>query len=877
VQIETVINAQTVEITNDGSDGRPASIRTCGPDDVLDFVNPSTIIQDIGGLPFPESADDANYDVEGCTEYSLAAGERAVKMVTTLFNNEDVDRGFYVGDYINAAGEVEQWTNSGVGLGEILTSDLSLMSFIGYGEAAGVDYAHIAVPIPGSTHPGSSFFTAAGVSYVMQSNSVIDVVLGAPPQFLVPAHGSNSFTRYFAIGDGSGSNAVDFERAVKGLPVGALHGCVTIGGQPAPQARVAVGPVTNGAISGVTSIFVTGPDGCYAGILPPGNYGLAAARQGAPYEGGGAKPALHAIAIAEGDTVEQNVALPATGRVRVAVTDGDDQPLPARIGVVGFDPSPEVVFPGSDRTGLFYDQKEALHFGYTRVDYTDATGHAELEVEPGEYEIAVSRGSEYSLFTQRVTVSAGAPVDVAARIAKVLDTDGFVSSDFHVHGIASADSRIPDSDRVRQFAGEGVDNIIMTDHHAHTDLTPTISRLGYTPFVHATIGEEITTWDYGHYNAYPVLIDPTLPNGGSTDWAVAAPPGQDFRSLGAYSLNLPDLQVLAETGPNTTPDTVVQINHIDSTFDPLQIDTKLVPPRSFISPTDLARFRLDPNSGNQFAHFKALELWNGSSRGKQSEFLDTRLGIWFNHLNQGLRTTGIGDTDTHEFLPLNSAGARTWTASPTDDVSAINPADVARAVVAGRAVFGQGLYVQSRLRAGDESGAVADFTLDGSVDVRSETGSVLLDVEAQSPLWAPFDRIEIYANAETVVARERGGVPTLYGAEPTLVLTAGVDVPRVREVVDPRVPGAERWVSRFTLPFPLEKDTWFVVVVKGTDGVSHPMFPVFGEDLRRATNATLDDLTDDNLGEDGTLALGVTNALYADVDGEPGFNPPRTP
>src|SRR6185369_15762997 len=40
VQIETVINAQTVVIVNDGSDGAPAVVRSCGPDDVLDFVNP---------------------------------------------------------------------------------------------------------------------------------------------------------------------------------------------------------------------------------------------------------------------------------------------------------------------------------------------------------------------------------------------------------------------------------------------------------------------------------------------------------------------------------------------------------------------------------------------------------------------------------------------------------------------------------------------------------------------------------------------------------------------------------------------------------------------------------------------------------------------
>lgn len=877
VQIETVINAQTVEIVNDGADGQAAVIRTCGPDDVLDFVNPSTVIEDIGGLKFPAAANDADYDVEGCTEYSLAPGERAVKMVTTLFNNEDADRGFFVGDYINAAGELEQWTSAGLGLGEVLTSNLGVMSFIGYGEAAGVDYAHVTVPVPGSPRPGSSFFTASGVSYVMQSNSVIDVVFGAPATFLVPAHGSNSFTRYFAVGDGSGSNAVDLERQVKGLPVGTLRGCVTIGGEPAPQARVAVGPVQNGAIASVTSIFATGPDGCYSGTLPPGEYGVAGARQGAPYEGSGATPQIHPVAVAAGETAAQDIALPATGRVAVTVTDGEGRSVPARVGIVGFDPSPEIRFAGGDATGLFYDVKEALRFGFTYIGYTDASGRADVEVEPGTYQVAVSRGTEYSLFTQTVTVTPDAPVAVAARIARVLDTTGFVSSDFHVHGIASADSRVPDSDRVRQFAGEGVDNIIMTDHHAHTDLTPTIEALAFTPFVHATVGEEITTWDYGHFNAYPLLVDPTLPNGGSTDWAVAEPAGRDFTSLGAYSLTPAALQELATTGPNTTPDTVVQINHIDSHFDPLQIDSKLVPPQSFISPANKLRYRLDPNSGNLFSHFKALELWNGAGRGQQSEFLDLRIGIWFNHLNQGLRTTAIGDTDTHEFLPLGSAGARTWTASPTDDPAAIDPADVARSVAAGRAVFGQGLYVQSRLRADDGSGAVADFTRDGTVDVRSGNGRVVLEVEAQAPLWAPFDRVEIYANADTVVSRTREGVPTLYGAEPTLVLAAGTDVPLVREVVDAGVPGAERWVSRFSLPFSLDRDTWFVVVVKGTDGVSHPMFPVFGDNLRRATNATLDDLTDGNLGEDGTLALGATNALFADVDGHVGFDPPRTP
>jgi hypothetical protein len=61
VNIETVINAQTLQIINDGQDGTAAIIRTCGPDDMLDFVNPSTIIRD-AGFPYPPAADDADYD-----------------------------------------------------------------------------------------------------------------------------------------------------------------------------------------------------------------------------------------------------------------------------------------------------------------------------------------------------------------------------------------------------------------------------------------------------------------------------------------------------------------------------------------------------------------------------------------------------------------------------------------------------------------------------------------------------------------------------------------------------------------------------------------------------------------------------------------------
>lgn len=881
LNIETVINAQTAVIVNDGQDGTPAIIRTCGPDDVLDFVNPSTIIRS-AGLTFPDSADDKDYDIEACTDYILEPEKPYVQMVTTVFNNENRDLGLYAGDFVNGSGELEQWTSSNAGLGEILTANLGALAYIGYGEAQGVSYGVVPMPVEGSRERRSSFFSVSGVSYIMQSQSIVRVIFGESPNFVVPARGSKSYVRYFVVGGGSGGDVVTVEAEAKGLNTGTLHGCVRAGGQRLPGSRVSV---LRGA--GVAAPYVTGEDGCFRGELPEGTYQVTAARRGYMYEGGSATPVLHTVTIRPGETTELTIDLPPTGRLRAEVRElpttpgASAAPVPARVAVVGFDPSPEPIITldsiaGQIRTGTFFDIGfDPVPFGLVWLEYAGADGTVEFDVEPGRYQVFVSRGPEYSLYQQPVDIVAGQTTTVRADIVRVLDTTGFVSSDYHVHTVHSADSRVNLTDRALQFAGEGVDNVIVTDHHAHTDLEPTIARLGLERFLRSTIGEEITTWDYGHFNAYPLKIDPERPSRGSTDWAVAAPPGRDFPQYGSFSLSPAELYELAVHGPTSTPHTTIQINHIDSFFSPLRIDTSQVPPRDALTAQERLAFRLDPNGGNLFFHFPALELWNGAGRTDQSQFLQQRIGIWMNHLNQGLRTTFIADSDTHQFRNLNTAGARTWTASPTDEPRAIEPGDVARAVEAGKAVGGQGPYVQTRLRAADGSGAVADFTLAGTTDVRSNNGDVDLEIHVQSPLWAEYDRIEIYANAATTPTLTVNGVPTLFTAVPTRVLQLDTDFTRQQVRVRADVPGAARWETHVTVPFRgLEEDTWFVVAVKGTDGVSRPMFPVFARDLRAESNRTLADLLDGNLGELGTMALAATNALYADVDGEPGFQAP---
>jgi hypothetical protein len=323
----------------------------------------------------------------------------------------------------------------------------------------------------------------------------------------------------------------------------------------------------------------------------------------------------------------------------------------------------------------------------------------------------------------------------------------------------------------------------------------------------------------------------------------------------------------------------VQVNHIDSHFAPMQINTALVPPQDGLDAVERGRLRLDaadPPLGQLFYAFPALELWNGMSRGHQNEFLAQRIGIWMNLLDQGIATTAIADTDTHEYRQLRTPGARTWTAtSPGNDTPLLyQESEMATSVDEGRAVGGQGIYVQTRLLANDGSGAVADLTKSGSTQVSTGNGEVIFEIRVQSPRWAAWDRVEIYSNTGGNVSAVvvNAAQPYLYTATPLQTLVEGdcnpattgdgdFDIAVVN--VAPGVPGAERLEATLSRTFTgVAPGDWFVAVVRGSDGACGPMFPVYPASLATGSNTTLANLVDGNVGESGTMALGFTNALY---------------
>ncbi|MBW1807851.1 MAG: PHP domain-containing protein, partial [Deltaproteobacteria bacterium] len=178
--------------------------------------------------------------------------------------------------------------------------------------------------------------------------------------------------------------------------------------------------------------------------------------------------------------------------------------------------------------------------GTGRYFYT-ADGFGELEIEAGSYEIWASRGFEYSVDKQQVAVEAGQTTLVTARLIREVDTPGWISADFHVHGQCSYDAVVKHRDRVIAFAGEGVEMLSTSDHDWITDLAPYVFELGLEHWVATQVGLELTTVELGHFLGFPYDYKEfedgkRVQEQGAIDWTGKIPDQlfDEMRELGLY-------------------------------------------------------------------------------------------------------------------------------------------------------------------------------------------------------------------------------------------------------------------------------------------------------------------------------------------------------
>lgn len=890
LNIENTANYTEVRIDNDGSDGMPARICATGPDDLLELANASSAIRSFG-VELPSSADDRDLPVDIETCYTLEEGASHVMLETTFTNQGSDDLPIFLTEYFNGSGQVE-FFQPFAGFGEPqftascpletyiscdameggLCDQCNFVAYSGIDGAQGVSYGLI------HGEQKTSSFSTSGINIIVYGEGVLNLILGVvAPNYSVPANGSLSLTRYFAVGDGTVGSIAAIRDELFGISTVEVSGEVSSAGMPLAGASIPVYTVLD-AQANPPSLFLvnhttTDVNGSYTLRLPPGTYEIDANVEGYLRPDGDTAPL-----VVEETAITRDFDMPMSGYLDVTVID-ETGPGPAKLQLVGFDPSPPISnFVSGNEAGLFGDPRsDPLPFGIAQAAFINRNGASErMTVEPGNYQVVVSRGPRYSVFKSDIVITPGQVTTVQAEIVKVIDDTGFVHGDFHVHSIDSPDSEVTREERVAVMLAEGMDFFTPSDHGVRSDFGPTLKAMGVEDLIAVAPSAETTSFDYGHFNSWPVTIDPANISGGSFDWAGAAPPGMDFPEYGSYNLSPAEIIAGLKADPM---DNLVQINHIGGHFGNggLAIDTGLTPPQSSI---DLATRRLDPAIENGFDDgFDALEVWIGTNgrSGILSGFLGANAGVWFNLINQNLVRIGVANSDTHT-RRYTATSARTLIPSATH-----NPADLstgaeqlAATVLSGKAIGtnapflllqADGSFVGESQRAG--------LRLDQSNTMPVDDGSdIILTATVSTPSWAAVDTLEFYINNQPE-RTSAADAAARYGVCPNAKISTGdTGWTEIEVVLNPAIEGASRTEITATLTLEsIDRDTWIVAIARGTDGISEPLFPVLPASLASASNSTLADLTDGNLNESGVPAFAFTNPLFIDVDGD-GWNAP---
>jgi hypothetical protein len=164
------------------------------------------------------------------------------------------------------------------------------------------------------------------------------------------------------------------------------------------------------------------------------------------------------------------VQLDGCGYVAGRIRDQDGGPVPCKIAFHGLGDTP---------TPNFGPKSEAVSVGNLHYSHN---GTFRQEIAPGKYEVIISRGPEYDAVFAEIEVMRGQETELVATIQRVVDTKGWVSSDFHSHSTPSGDNTGRQLGRVLNLLCENIEFGPCTEHNRIDSYLPHLKRLGAEKF-----------------------------------------------------------------------------------------------------------------------------------------------------------------------------------------------------------------------------------------------------------------------------------------------------------------------------------------------------------------------------------------------------------
>jgi hypothetical protein len=666
----------TIEIISTGAGGGPAVVRVRGTDAWIPIIE-TAILMLVPGQPFS-----VPLDLDIYTDYILEPDSNVVRMVSVITNTLDSDTltmGF---------GEVFQFgdgmaTNFPDAMYQAQLSQL-------VGDSVWSDILFL-------TSSDGRISYAFGLDNQLMASTSISNVTPALNQDLINQQyeigplDSATYERYLAVVRGDANRVAQEFYPLWSVTVEQFSGMVTEQGTGVPV-EGAVVELYNVDTASFTTDFMTGPDGMFGGLIPPGNYEafvLAEARIGAG-------PISFTLPPYSGLSLQ----IGKTGHVSWDVRGDTGSNIPAKL----------TFFKGGVR--------------YKRIASADGTGTE--QILPGAYDVVVSHGLEYTYEQQAVLVPEGGDTVIVENLTRVVDTTGFVAGDFHLHSEPSPDSEFPLTSRISDCLAEGLEIAVATDHDIITDYRPTIQALGVADKIVPVSGEEVSSPVLGHFNGYPLNYNPTARANGAIDWFLMSSREifDALRGIGAK---------------------VVQVNH------PREESSGYFNAVLYNRNTGLAEqtnpqwLGLEPGDTILSFDFNALEVINGGrftqtfiNPGDTSDPEQGTLQDWFSLLNLGFKITATGNSDSHNDGRLPGM-ARNYVASSTDDPALINKDEIFDAVQAQQNVVSLGAFIRFDI---NNTAGLGETVFDAD--------TVDLNVQVQSAPWVDVTKVVIFANCSVV-------------------------------------------------------------------------------------------------------------------------------
>jgi hypothetical protein len=881
-----------LEIVRDGSEGGPAVLRAIGRSGNNDFIN----LRGIGALPVGDDIDpDVGDDLRCATTYVLEPDSERLDVYWSIYNDGDLSMLAPFGVLADTGGETEAW------LSRRGFERAGIEALGALGDPAPTDYVVYQSPgpaygvIPRFDNPAtpSAGFLIAGVSVLLfGADNLLDIFQQDTYQLDLPAHGGKLQRVELVVG--SDANAADrvFRDPTTMVDV---SGRVTFSdGAPAIGARVGVYHDAGGDgqvddTDPVVSYLVVTATGAFAGKVPAGEYLLQAET----------RDLGHSRSVAPGPALDLSIAAPLRLDIDI-LDDATGDTIPARLLVIGEHPAPpdKRVFDNYDRVGGVVVSRHLVR-GTSMGAVSDGPI---LLPAGGSYRVYASRGTEWSAAS--APFGANGSGKVTLRLRRVLDTPGYLSSEFHVHQVGSPDSPVGSLERVSSALSAGIELFAVTDHDVVSDLQPIVEDLAVEDILRVVPGIEVTPFPYGHFNAYPLDVVPNA-TGGAIDWG---------RGRDGYAMTPGEIFAAArQRGAR-----VVEVNHprgegalgtFQQYFDRASLKYDYTTRSIFgdfaasAVPNDYLRL---PDESLWSDAWNVLEVWNGfgmkdtdGDGRREITHLDRVTRDWFNLLSLGFYVAPVGNSDTHNAVKDPLGMPRTMVRVPDDGPNPLVDGTITDKVMMtleGTAVPRDIVVTDGPMIAVKVAGQDAIGR-----QVTPTAGTITLDVTVTAADWAEFDTIEIFAN-DTPQTPVGGTTPvaltplkcwtsrslaTLAALDPCKLaamapatmtvnnVTVGTSFHRLTATIQVRLTAADiRTRAGAT-----GQDAWLVVRARGDKAI----FPILSDDVITGDNLSV--LVRGNPAEvdtalrsapGGVPATAFTAPIFLDFDGN-GYRAPFKP